>query len=105
MVSTLTWIFIIFFVAFAWIIYWQYIHARIPFKNKDLKNKELLKMDYERLNQRVYHLEIIGFTFFLGGLTIIEKGTIALVISGFGLLILILSARFYGMCELRHRWL
>ena len=63
-----------------WLIYWRFVHPKIKFKDKKYRqNKNLLKLEYERLNQHTYHVEIIGFSFLISGFTTLTNGTINFV--------------------------
>ncbi|MBS3088145.1 hypothetical protein J4402_00020 [Candidatus Pacearchaeota archaeon] len=88
---------------FAWVLYWEYIYPHIKFKDKTYAQSEkLLKLDLERLDTSSYSAQFIGFSFFVGGLTILDKGTIAIVLILAGLLILIINAAHEGRAERRY---
>ena len=80
-------------------------YAFAPMKKAFIDSlKELLKIEYERLNEQTYHLEIIGFSFIIAGLTIVEKGALALFILGLGFFVLtIIALPSYGRSERRYR--
>jgi len=80
---------------FAWVLYWEYIYPHIKFKDKTYAQSEkLLKLDLERLDTSSYSAQFIGFSFFVGGLTILDKGTIAIVLILAGIILAIIGIVF-----------
>ena len=55
-------IWLILFIFSAVAIYFIFFHPKKKFKDLTyMKNKNLLELEYNRLNEHTYHLEIIGF--------------------------------------------
>ena len=81
-----------------WIIYWQWVHPNIRFKEKKYsKNEELLKLDHDRYSQTTNHLEISGLTFIVAGFSLLTPSpTIGLLLFAIGLLFIFASFKKAG---------
>ena len=93
-------IWIIILTLFGWVVYWSWIHPKFKIKEK---NKELLELEYKRLNERVFHIQIIGFTFLITGLAIPEGGNKALFLLALGFILIIGGLMSDGRAERRYR--
>lgn len=96
------WILIGLIVFVLWLVYWRYIHPTIQFKDKTYQKKNLLELEYKRLNQHVYHLEIIGFSFIITGLSVIEHDVWKVLVI-IGIAILFMSISVDGRSERRYQ--
>lgn len=86
--------------------YWTWIHPKFKFKNKNfLRNEKLLRLEYQRLNEDVYHMQIMGLTFLMTGFNLIGKGIVSLFLIIIGFAILFGGFINDGRAERRYRHL